>query len=167
MEEIHFKIAEGDDLQRILRLLQEAALWLEMKNINYWKIWIDPPEDYINWIRKGFENEEFYLVKDNNSIIGCFRLSWNDEKFWGKQSTPAGYIHSFTIDRKLAGNNKGIEVIKMIEKKCKENNRNYLRLDCSSKVQKLKEYYERIGFRPMGETIVKGERLTLYEKEIR
>jgi N-acetylglutamate synthase-like GNAT family acetyltransferase len=166
MEEISFNIAGVDDISIILRLLKEAALWLEIRNIDYWKDWINPPEAFINWIRKGFDNNEFYLVNEGSQIIGCFRLSWQDEIFWGQQSTPAGYIHSFTIDRKYLGKKKGIVAIELIEKKCKENKCNYLRLDCSSKVQKQKEYYENIGFQPVGETIVRGEQLTLYEKKI-
>jgi N-acetylglutamate synthase-like GNAT family acetyltransferase len=166
MNEIVFQRAGRNDLTEILRLLKEAALWLNMKNINYWKVWINPPEKYITWIKTGFERKEFYLVKQGESIIGCFKLSENDEVFWGKQDSPAYYIHSFTIDRKLNGKKLGIKVMQNIENKCRESNKKYLRLDCSSTVSVLKQYYENLGFCAVGETIVHGEKLTLYEKEI-
>jgi ribosomal protein S18 acetylase RimI-like enzyme len=79
---------------------------------------------------------------------------------------PAGYVHSFTIDRKHYGKKKGIVVLQMIEKKSKDNGKRYLRLDCASNNLKLKKYYEKFGFRPVGVTIVKGEQLTLYERDI-
>jgi N-acetylglutamate synthase-like GNAT family acetyltransferase len=166
MDEIVFTRAGGNDLAEILRLLKEAAIWLKMKDINYWKDWIDPPEKFINWIKLGFERNEFYLIKQGDSIIGCFRLSENDELFWGKQDSPAYYVHSFTIDRKLNGKQLGIRVMKDIEKLCKELNKKYLRLDCSSTIPALKQYYENFGFSAVGETMVHGEKLTLYEKEI-
>jgi hypothetical protein len=50
MNEIVFQRAGRNDLTEILRLLKEAALWLNMKNINYWKVWINPPDKYITWI---------------------------------------------------------------------------------------------------------------------
>jgi N-acetylglutamate synthase-like GNAT family acetyltransferase len=166
MNEIVFQSAGGNDLPTILRLLKEAALWLKLKNINYWQVWINPPDKYINWIKTGFERKEFYLVKQGESTIGCFKLSMNDEVFWGKQDSPAYYIHSFTIDRKLNGQNLGIKVMQNIENKCRESGKKYLRLDCSSNVSALKQYYENFGFYAVGETIVQGEKLTLYEKEI-
>jgi predicted GNAT family N-acyltransferase len=166
MDEIVFQRAGGSDLSEILRLVKEAALWLKMKNINYWQDWINPPEKFINWIKIGFERNEFYLMKQGISIIGCFRLSGNDEVFWGKQDSPAYYIHSFTIDRKLNGKNLGIKVIQKLGNICKESRKKYLRLDCSSTVSALKQYYEELGFSSVGETIVHGEILTLYEKEI-
>jgi ribosomal protein S18 acetylase RimI-like enzyme len=166
MREISVQIVEGEDISQILRLLREAAIWLQERNINYWKVWINPPDNYVNWIRKGINNKEFYLIKEGSSIIGCFRLSWHDEIFWGKQSMPAGYVHSFTIDRKHYGKKKGIVVLQMIEKKSKDNGKRYLRLDCASNNLKLKKYYEKFGFRPVGVTIVKGEQLTLYERDI-
>jgi N-acetylglutamate synthase-like GNAT family acetyltransferase len=166
MDEIVFQRAGGNDLTEILRFLKEAALWLKMKNINYWQDWINPPDKFINWIKTGFERKEFYLVKQGESIIGCFKLSENDEVFWGKQDSPAYYIHSFTIDRKLKVKNIGIKVMQNIENICKESNKKYLRLDCSSTVPALKQYYEGLGFHTVGETLVHGEKLTLYEKEI-
>ncbi len=166
MEDIVFKTAEGSDITEILRLLLEAALWLKTKEMDYWQVWIKPPENYVNWIKTGFNRNEFYLVKQGDSIIGCFRLTWNDEIFWGKQDTPAGYIHSFTIDRKLKGKNLGIKVMRKIEIQCKEVKKKYLRVDCSSKDLALKQYYEKYGFRAVGETKVHGEILTLFEKVI-
>jgi N-acetylglutamate synthase-like GNAT family acetyltransferase len=166
MEEIVIKRAEGNDISEILRLLKEAALWLELKKINYWKDWINPPNKFTNWIKTGLENNEFFMVAQGTSIIGCFRLSWEDEIFWGKQKVSAGYIHSLTIDRKLKGKKMGYKVLRTIEKFCRESHKKYLRLDCSSEVPALKRYYENIGFRQIGETIVHGEKLTLYEKEI-
>jgi len=37
MEEISINVAEGEDISIIFRLLKEAALWLEKRNIDYWK----------------------------------------------------------------------------------------------------------------------------------
>jgi ribosomal protein S18 acetylase RimI-like enzyme len=167
MEEISFQLAQQGEIAIVLRLLKEAAIWMKEKGIDYWQDWVDPPSAFIGWIQSGFHHKEFYLVKRNETIIGCFRLQWNDEVFWGERKEPAGYIHSFTIDRKLAGQNFGKEVIKLIENICKQNNKEYLRLDCGRNLESLCHYYENIGFLPISETIVRGEKLILYEKRIR
>jgi hypothetical protein len=62
--------------------------------------------------KEGFELEQFYFILNNETIIGMFRLLWEDELFWGKQENNAGYIHSFTIDRKYYGFGIGTKVLK-------------------------------------------------------
>jgi hypothetical protein len=166
MTEFIIEKANTNEVEEILRLLKEAAIWLQNKKIDYWHDWIDPPPNFINWINSGVKNDEFNLVVENGMIIGCFRLQWSDEMFWGNQNDPAGYVHSFTIDRKLVGNKIGKNVLLRIEQICGEKKKKYLRLDCSSEVHALRKYYEDYGFLSVGEIIVHGEKLTLYEKKI-
>jgi N-acetylglutamate synthase-like GNAT family acetyltransferase len=158
--------ATGDDLGEILRLLKSAALWLEKKNVHYWQDWIRPPHDFVRWIAHGVENGEFHLVVGEGEVIGCYRLQWKDEVFWGEQTEKAGYLHSFTIDRKFSGRKIGESVLRTVEEACRERSKKYLRLDCGSDVPALRKYYEGQGFLPVGETVVRGEKLTLYEKAL-
>jgi len=99
--------------------------------------------------------------------IGCFRLQWQDPMFWGEQEDTAGYIHSFTIARKYAGQGIGAQIIRLIENHCLENEKSLLRLDCGVDITGLRKYYENLSFKPVGEVTVEGERLTLYEKPLR
>ena len=110
-----------------LDLLKKAALWLKSKQIDYWQSWITPQELYVDWIKQGFDNKQFYFVLNNSGIIGMLRLQWDDELFWGKQDNNAGYIHSFTIDRKYYGQGLGKQVLQMIEEVCIKNKKQYIR----------------------------------------
>jgi GNAT superfamily N-acetyltransferase len=166
MKNLKFRKAKPEEIDIVLLFLKEAALWLREKGIDYWQNWILPPSNFINWIRRGFDNNEFYLVEDDNDIIGCFRLQWQDPNFWGEQKDNAGYIHSLTISRRLAGQDIGRDVLSMIESYCRQNNKEFLRLDCGVDVTGLKKYYEQNDFRPVRDVIVSEYKLTLYEKRI-
>jgi N-acetylglutamate synthase-like GNAT family acetyltransferase len=166
MDKIEFRKAKPNELNSVLLLLKEAALWLQRKGINYWQDWISPPPHFIDWIRDGFEKNEFYMVEKKGDVVGCFRLQWQDPLFWGEQENNAGYIHSFTISRNLAGQGIGKSVLNLIESYCRQNEKVLLRLDCGVNIKGLRKYYKQYGFKPVGEVTVLGERLVLYEKRI-
>jgi len=166
MNEMNFRPAEGEDIKTVFALLEEAAVWLRDKGIDYWQNWHDPPEAHIRWVKKGFDNGEFYLVQRNADVIGCFRLQWEDTMFWGKRDDAAGYIHSITTRRDLAGTGAGRRVLELVEARCVDKGKQFLRLDCGASNLGLCKYYESCGFVPVGETTVAKERLTLYEKAL-
>jgi len=166
MEQLTFRKAEPEEIDTVLQMLKEAALWLRDKGIDYWQDWLDPPSLFTDWIKQGFDGNQFYLVQMSEQVIGCFRLQWQDPMFWGEQEDDAGYIHSLTISRKHAGQGIGAEVLRSIEAHCRENKKTFLRLDCGAGVKGLRRYYEALCFKPVGEIAVEGERLTLYEKAI-
>ena len=123
--------------------------------------------EHIAWIKQGFDNSEFHFVEDENAeLIGMFRLQFEDEIFWGKRNEKAGYIHSFTTNRSLKGNQTGYSIMRLIEQSLIEMDIHLLRLDCSLDVKKLCKYYEDFGFVPQGVITVQNERLQLYEKII-
>ncbi len=163
---LSIRIAKSNEFGLALELLKNAALWLKSKNIDHWQNWINPSEIYVNWIKEGFELEQFYFILNDKTTIGMFRLLWEDELFWGKQENNAGYIHSFTINREYYGLGIGTRVLKMVENICIEKNKKYLRLDCGARNNGLCKYYENYGFKPLGVIEVYNEKLQLYEKSI-
>ena len=166
MEDIILKKAVPYEIDIVLSLLKDAAFWLKSKNIDYWQNWINPQRIYVDWIKQGFKNNEFYFACIDNLIIGCFRLQWNDEMFWEKREDQAGYIHSLTTSRKKAGSGLGKRLIDTIENYCRKNSKDFLRLDCGKHVKGLRNFYESLGFQYAGEKAVHGEQCVLYEKTI-
>ncbi len=166
MKNLGFRKAKPGEIGTVLALLREAALWLREKGIDHWREWIDPPEIFVKWIREGFDRGQFYMIQEEGHTIGCVRMQWRDPLFWGEREDNAGYIHSFTIERSLAGRGIGAEVLSLIEAYFRKHGKTVFRLDCGTEVKGLRAYYERFGFKPVGEVTVKGERLTLYEKPI-
>ncbi|MBN2390409.1 MAG: GNAT family N-acetyltransferase [Anaerolineae bacterium] len=165
--DLYFRPAQPDETSIVLQLLKEAALWLQKKRVDYWQDWLNPPLLFVQWIQQGFERGEFYLVYQQDELIGCFRLQWEDDAFWGTRAEPAGYLHSLTTVRRLAGQRWGEHILTLIEAHCQAAGKEYLRLDCGSQVTGLCRYYELNGFQQVGSTTVHGEALTLYEKRIK
>jgi len=163
---LYIRNACYDELPLVLQFLKDAAIWIRERNIDYWQGWLDPPSEYVDWITEGFQNNEFYLICQAGEAIGCFRLQWSDTMFWGRRPEPAGYIHSFTTARRLAGQHIGEQALALIEDICMKQEKDYLRLDCGVHVTGLCHYYEANGFSNVGETMVQGEHLKLYEKKI-
>jgi GNAT superfamily N-acetyltransferase len=166
MNELTFQIAEQHDMDAVLSLLKEAALWLREKGIDYWQNWQDPPETMIHWIQEGFEKRQFFLVQRDGELVGCFRMQWEDSAFWGDADDRAGYIHSFTTQRSLAGQGIGKRILEYVERLCRENRKEFLRLDCGTDVLGLRAYYEANGFKVVGEKIIGTYKTTFYEKAL-
>lgn len=164
--EITERIAISGELNLGLEMLKEAAVWLKEKNINYWKSWLNPNQDYINWIKSGLDNNEFYFLESENEVIGMYRLQYSDEMFWGKREEKAGYIHSFTIKRKYCGQGIGRDALELIALKLKQNGIGLIRLDCGSEIKGLCEYYEKNGFNKVDEREVFEFMASFYEKRL-
>ncbi len=169
-KELSISPAADSELTTVLSLLKEAALWLKTNNIDYWSNWIDPEEKYISWIKEGFDNNEFFIVRYFNEITGMFRLQWSDNLFWKNKNDEAGYIHSFTTLRKYKGRNIGSIILKWIEDYCRINKKKYLRLDCGAAVNGLNNYYQQQGFLKVDSLNFDheghAEKLNLYEKKL-
>ncbi|HAL29336.1 MAG TPA: hypothetical protein DCP20_01280 [Coriobacteriia bacterium] len=166
MGDIAIRVATAGDRDSVFSLLRSAAVWLRERGVDYWQNWHDPPELHVRWIDDGLAAGEFRIVESSRSVIGCFRLQDSDEMFWGPRSDEAGYIHSLTIDRTLAGLGFGQTVIGAIERDLVARGANALRLDCGVGAVGLRDYYESCGFRSVGETVVDGEHLVLYQKSL-
>ena len=167
MQEISIRKVTPEERDTVLQILKESGEWLLEKGNDYWQVYIDLPPFLMNWIQAGFDNNEFQFAENNNGeIIGCFRLQDEDSMFWGERDEKAGYVHSFAISRKLAGRRTGYKVLAAIEARCRENGKEYLRLDCGTHLDTLRAYYERFGFRFVGDVHLMNSNLTLYEKRI-
>jgi ribosomal protein S18 acetylase RimI-like enzyme len=165
MELIHTQ-ALLKDQGLVFSLLKEAAIWLGSKGINYWQNWLDPPIHHQNWILEGINNQEFFFVYQNNTLLGMYRIMYNDQLFWGNKVDKAGYIHSFTTKREYKGKRIGKIIIQNIEKNLWEKGFDFLRLDCGTEITNLCNYYEQLGFIKTGNIIVDGYKTTLYEKKL-
>jgi ribosomal protein S18 acetylase RimI-like enzyme len=167
MNEINLRKVKPEEKDTVFQLLRESGEWLLDRGNDYWQVYIDLPPFLMNWIQPGFDNNEFYFAENaNNEIIGCFRLQDEDIMFWGEREEKSGYVHSFAVSRKLAGRRIGNKVLAAIESYCRENAKEYLRLDCGTHLDTLRAYYEGFGFNSVADVQLMNSNLTLYEKKI-
>jgi GNAT superfamily N-acetyltransferase len=157
--------AAVDEMGHALAMLKDAALWLEKKNINQWKRWLEPDEKTLEWVRKGFENNEFFFSRIDGKLAGMFRLTWDNDRLWDDKAA-AGYLHAFATDRKLKDNKIGTDMLKWMEEYCRLNKRFLLRLDCHSWSKPLRSYYEKYGFKHVSDKDSPYGMVSLYEKAL-
>ncbi len=163
-----FRQAKSSELDTVLTLLKQAAEMLHDKKVDQWNFWLNPADEKITWIKEGFANNEFYFVEnENGELAGMFRLLENDELYWGKQEKKARYIHSLVVERKFAGLQIGHSIIKKIEQQLVNEDIFKLRLDCNAGSPALCNYYEKLGFKKVGEKQMPHSLNNLYEKELR
>lgn len=162
-----FRKAQKEEVNKALNLLYLAAQRLKEKGVNQWRFWLNPSQEKINWVEEGFTNQEFYFVQNQDQeIFAMFRLMPKDELYWGKQEKNAFYIHSLAVDPVFAGKQIGQQIIWQIETELIEKGVFTLRLDCNSASLSLCQYYEKLGFRKVGEKQMPDSLNNLYEKEL-
>lgn len=100
--------ANINDLDSIIRIVDEAKEYLKANNINQWQ------DNYPNKeiLSKDIHNDELYVVKDNEKIIAIFALSNYEDTYTkiyeGNWSSSNDYVvvHRLAIDNDYKG--KGI-----------------------------------------------------------
>ena len=65
MEHLKIRLADKSEIDLALSLLRNSALWLKGKGVDYWQNWINPADLSLNWIREGFDLNQFYFVQNN------------------------------------------------------------------------------------------------------
>ena len=164
---ITFETIALKDLEIVLELFKNAAEKIEKMNVDHWQYWKNPPKEKIEWVEEGIEKNEFFFINESNGKnIGMVRVLDEDLMYWGKQKEKTKYIHSLVVKEEYNGKGIGSKVIHEIQKKAREENCKYLRLDADSKNVKLCQYYEKLGFKQVGTKRLPLSTNNLYQKEI-
>ena len=166
MPQLRIRVADSGDRDLVIGLLASAARWLRSRGIDYWQNWLAPPAHHLAWVDEGLSRGEFRILEIGDEIVGCLRLQYDDELFWGSRLERAGYIHSLTVDRRLAGRGFGRAALDLVGRSLLDKGVGLIRLDCGIGVTGLRAYYESLGFEAVGTTTVDGEELVLYERDL-
>ncbi|MBI9014817.1 MAG: GNAT family N-acetyltransferase [Clostridiales bacterium] len=138
--EIEIRPADIHDLDNILTILDNAALWLhEIGITNQWT----PGEAFVDdgYFKNSILQNYFFVALNKNEIVGAFLIRWSDEDLWGFNDDNAGYIHHLVIDRNCSVKSLGSKLLSFAEDKIRDNGKRYIRLDCIENNQKLNQYY--------------------------
>ena len=104
-------LAGASDLDTVLSILEEAARWLERREIEGWQ----PGSFSRRRIADRIERGEMYLARLAGRTFGTFALQWSDEEVWGDLPEDAGYVHGLAIGRDFAGQGLGRELLRWAE----------------------------------------------------
>lgn len=131
-----------NDLDKLLDLYKERTNWFKEKGIKQWSKYLEhhPKEEFMDIIEKGY----FFIIKENNNIIGGFELSTNS-KYWRDNLTDAYYIYKLVT--KVNYKNVGNIIIKICKNIAINNKKSKLRLDCLKNNERLNNIYKSYGFK--------------------
>jgi GNAT superfamily N-acetyltransferase len=99
------------ELDVVVSMLEEAALWMVRRGIEGWT-----PDGFSRErIAVLIESDEMYLAVLDGRPAGTFALQWSDRETWGNVPEDVGYIHGLAIRREFAGAGLGREMLRRAE----------------------------------------------------
>ncbi len=123
----------------IMGLFEEGRKWHEEMKVSQW------PAFELERVLDDIDNHRLFVLVNKQRVVGSVTISESDPLIWN-DDTPALYIHRLVVARDFKGLDLGKLIIDKIEQKAIERNKSALRLDCWANNERLKSYYERIGF---------------------
>lgn len=131
------------DVPLALDIMREAAAWLNATGKPMWRIEqlteknilssVTPAEVRVGWL--------------GGEAVAAMILQWSDPVIWPGVADDAGYIHKLAVRRVFAGTGCARGMVEWAIDEARRNGKAYLRLDCMATRPKLREFYERLGFR--------------------
>ncbi|MCD8037364.1 MAG: GNAT family N-acetyltransferase [Clostridiales bacterium] len=140
------RLAEISDLDGIIALIQKRMDWMDEVGLCQWNKTNYLEEFTKDYFEKNIIEKNFYIAEEDGLLIGTialFRqdLRWED----GKESV---YIHHLTAEPGKAG--VGRKLVEYAEQYAKNMHFQMIRLDSPANNQKLSDYYESMGYMPVG-----------------
>jgi GNAT superfamily N-acetyltransferase len=145
-EAASFEVRRADlsDVVLVSSILTEAAVWLEARGEPLWALSDLTPEKLTPEVTAGL----YFIAFVDSADVGVLRLTFDDPLFWGDvPAVEAAYVHKLAVRRAYAGGTLSFAMLRWAAGEAKQRGCEYLRLDCRTDRIKLREVYERFGFR--------------------
>ena len=120
-------------------------------------------------------DQVFHACKNENIVTGYLEsspvaamlLSYHDPKFWPTiPPNEAGFIHKLSVVPEYQGRGVAAQMIDFAKGEVKGKEIFWLRLDCHSEIEKLRRFYEKLGFKRVREGVVDTHPTTFYEMKL-
>ncbi|MEM8614489.1 MAG: GNAT family N-acetyltransferase [Cyanobacteria bacterium P01_H01_bin.105] len=114
----------------------------------------------------------FHACQDENIVTGymggdpvaAMLLTYHDPNFWPDvPPDKAGFIHKLSVVPDYQGQGIAAQMINFAKHEVKSKGILWLRLDCHLELSKLRNFYERLGFRCVREGIAEAHPTAFYE----
>jgi GNAT superfamily N-acetyltransferase len=170
--------ATDENLQVVLRLIDEAARWLHTKDTDQWaRPWPDPISRDER-VSRGLDGKKTWFVQDemqNTLATVTIATHANPDVWpasaWADESThnsDAVYVHRLIVAREQAGTGLGSDLFDWAgQRAARQYGAKWIRIDVWTTNFDLHKYYQRRGFEPAGYCAdPKYPSGALFEKEI-
>lgn len=144
---IDMQLATAVHLDEVLEIIRGTAKWLKGIGIHQWSENF-PISRLETEVLKG---ELFVLLGSDQHVIGTVSLSMGRSEYWPDDKSSAVYLHRLAISRECAGRNFGTEIVEWVLEYSKRQGVTLVRLECDKTNPFLPGFYERCGFKKVGE----------------
>jgi ribosomal protein S18 acetylase RimI-like enzyme len=136
--------AGPDDAAAVERLLVEAARWVDALGVVMW----EEGELESAAIAAEVAAGQFYVAEIDGQIAGAVRYQEEDALFWPDLPTcDSAFVHRLVVSRAFKGRGVSEALLAWAVEHARARGKQALRLDCDANRQKLRDLYERVGFR--------------------
>jgi len=143
MAAVTIRRADDEDVSDVLAILAEATAWLRTKGIVQW-----PDRFPRSVIEATVDSGGLFVATEGSVIVATVTLLWSDPSFWGDRDD-AGFVHRLVVRRTHVG--LGRTVLDWAADQVRSAGRSHLCLDCLGTNERLRRFYEELGFRLVGE----------------
>ncbi|MEQ7007959.1 GNAT family N-acetyltransferase [Actinopolymorpha sp. B17G11] len=136
------------ELADVAAVLEDAAAWLNERGVRQWPTCF--PE---RLLLPAIESGQTWLVRAGADVVATVTVDHTDAA-WDDLPTDAAYVHRMAV--RHHGQQLGTWMLDWVTKVAIDEGRRAVRLDCVATNEDLCRYYERQGFRRMGDVTVGG-----------
>jgi GNAT superfamily N-acetyltransferase len=138
---VRIALAASAELDAVLELLREARAWHEQQGVDVWR------EFDRARIAADVTAGCVYVARNDVGICGTVTLVDSDALVWGEERGDELYVHKLAVARAQAGRGIGAAILRWAQQLARERGKRRLRLDTWDGNRKMRDYYERQGFR--------------------
>jgi GNAT superfamily N-acetyltransferase len=143
--DIRIRQAIPEDASAVTAILADAAKWVE--RLDGTTMWVEDElaEDRIaSEVQAGL----FRVAECGGDIAGALKFQLDDQLFWPDLATDdSAFIHRLAVRRNYAGQGVSTALLRWAVDHGRSLGKQYLRLDCDAERARLRNLYERFGFR--------------------
>ncbi|MEO0377975.1 MAG: GNAT family N-acetyltransferase [Cyanobacteria bacterium P01_A01_bin.17] len=163
MQPITVRQATLEDLPIVAAILEEAASWLEQRNMALW----GDDEISLQVLRPDVQSGLFHLAICGSSVVGVVKFQTEDLLFWPDiPHQDSAFIHRLAVRRSFSGGSVSVALMQWAVDHSRKLGKRYLRLDCEADRQPLRLVYERFGFWHHSDKQVGPYFVARYEREV-
>ena len=152
-----------EDIKTVCSILQEAALWLEQRNMKLW----GEQEISAKVILPDLQSRLFYIAFIEDCAVGVVKFQTEDLAFWSDiPHQDSAFIHRLAVRRSFAGGSVSTALMTWAVNYSRQLGKRYLRLDCDAERLNLRSVYEKFGFRHHSDKQIGAYFVARYEYEI-
>jgi GNAT superfamily N-acetyltransferase len=156
--------ATVDDTTALVATLTEAAEWVH--HLDGSIMWVEGELDE-HRVRSEAERGMFVLAEVDGAVVGAVRFQLEDKLFWPDiDGGDSAFVHRLAVRRSHAGQGISVALLQWAADRGRVLRKQYLRLDCDAHRTRLRELYERFGFRLHSYRQVGAYYVSRYELQI-